>query len=134
MIGLDRGGPVMSWLRTSLCAAVAAVALFAFSVTAHAAGALAIGACAAYGFAYDYPSAEAAQAAALEKCAGTCKQLVTTKKGCLAYAIDGRNPCGPHGFANAPKLGQAQNTALKFCYKHGGKDCVIRAWICDAKG
>ena len=32
------------------------------------------------------------------------------------------------------RLGAAQNTALQFCYKYGGKDCVIRAWICDAKG
>ena len=99
-----------------------------------AAGALAIGACAAYGYAYDYPTPEAAQAAAIEKCSGDCKQVVTTKKGCVAYAIDGRKPCGPNGFANAPRLGEAQNTALKFCYKHGGKDCVIRAWICNSKG
>lgn len=118
--------------RTSLCAAVAAAALFANG--AHAAGALAIGKCAAYGFAYDYPTVEAAKAAALEKCEGDCKQVVTTHKGCVAFAIDGRKPCGPHGFANASKLGDAQNTALKFCYKHGGKDCVIRAWICDSKG
>ena len=55
-------------------------------------------------------------------------------KGCVAFAVDGRKPCGPHGFANASKLGEAQNTALKFCYQHGGRDCVIRAWICDAKG
>jgi hypothetical protein len=120
--------------RTGLCAIVSAVLLFAGAVPMRAAGALAIGACAAYGYAYDYPTSEAAQAAALEKCSGDCKQVVTTKKGCVAFAIDGRKPCGPHGFANAPKLGQAQNTALKHCYKHGGKDCVIRAWICDAKG
>jgi hypothetical protein len=120
--------------RTGLCAIVSAALLFAGTVPMRAAGALAIGACAAYGYAYDYPTSEAAQAAALEKCAGDCKQVVTTKKGCVAFAIDGRKPCGPHGFANAPKLGQAQNTALKHCYKHGGKDCVIRAWICDARG
>ena len=124
----------MSCVRTSLRAALAAAALFSVATAAEGAGALAIGACAAYGYAYDYADAEAAQAAALENCAGSCKQLVTTKKGCVALAIDGRNPCGAHGFANAPRLGQAQNTALKFCYKHGGKDCVIRAWICDAKG
>jgi hypothetical protein len=78
-----------------------------------AAGALAIGACAAYGYAYDYPTSEEAQAATVQKCSGDCKQVVATKKGCVAYAIDGRKPCGPHGFANAPKLGEAQNTALK---------------------
>ena len=120
--------------RTCL-SVISAMALLTTGVApSQAAGALAIGACAAYGYAYDYPTAEEAQAAAIQKCSGECKQVVTTKKGCVAYAIDGRRPCGPNGFANAPKLGEAQNTALKFCYKHGGKDCVIRAWICDAKG
>ena len=120
--------------RTCL-SVTSAMALLATGIAAsQAAGALAIGACAAYGYAYDYATAEEAQAAAIQKCSGDCKQVVTTKKGCVAYAIDGRKPCGPNGFANAPKLGEAQNTALKFCYKHGGKDCVIRAWICDAKG
>ena len=101
--------------------------------TANGAGALAVGACAAYGYAYDYPSSETAQAAAIEKCGGTCKKVVTTEKGCVALAVDGHKPCGPNGFANAPQLGAAQNTALKHCYKYGGKDCVIRAWICDGK-
>ncbi len=124
----------MFCVRTSLRAVLAAAALWGVASAAQAAGALAIGACAAYGYAYDYPNAEAAQAAALEKCTGICKQVVSTKKGCVAFAIDGRKPCGPNGFANAPRLGQAQNTALKSCHKQGGRDCVIRAWICDGKG
>ena len=122
---MSRGGYLLAMLT--------AAALAGASGAAQAAGALAIGQCAAYGYAYDYPNVEAAQTAALEKCVG-CKQVVTTQKGCIAFAIDGQKPCGAHGFANAPKLGQAQNTALKHCYKHGGKSCVIRAWICDAKG
>jgi hypothetical protein len=114
--------------------AVAAIGVLSIGmIPAHAAGALAVGACAAYGYAYDYPSSETAQAAALEKCGGVCKKVVITDKGCVAFAVDGRKPCGPHGYANATKLGAAQNTALKQCYQHGGKDCVIRAWICDGK-
>ncbi len=124
----------MRIVRASLSVVFAACLLFAGAAHANAAGALAIGACAAYGYAYDFPTQEAAQAAAIEKCTGECKHVVTTKKGCVAFAIDGRKPCGPNGFANAPKLGAAQNTALKQCYKHGGKDCVIRAFVCDAKG
>ena len=100
---------------------------------ANAAGALAVGACAAYGYAYDYPSSERAQAAAIEKCGASCKNVVTTRKGCVALAVDGHNSCGPNGYANAAKLGAAQNTALKYCYQYGGKDCMIRAWICDGK-
>ena len=124
----------MRIVRTSLSAVFAVCMLFAGVAQTHAAGALAIGACAAYGYAYDYPTQEAAQTAAIEKCTGTCKQVVATKKGCVAYAIDGHKPCGPNGFANASRLGEAQNTALKQCYKQGGKNCVIRAWICDTRG
>ena len=43
--------------------------------------------------------------------------MVTTQKGCVAFAVDGHKPCGPHGYANAPRLGAAQNTALKSCYQ-----------------
>jgi hypothetical protein len=120
-------------LRAGL-GAVAALGLLSTGLApASAAGALAVGACAAYGYAYDYPSSETAQKAAIEKCGGTCKKVVTTDKGCVALAVDGHKPCGPNGFANAPRLGAAQNTALKYCYQYGGKDCVIRAWICDGK-
>jgi hypothetical protein len=124
-------------MRGLLRAGVGAAALagvLSFQVTvADAAGALAIGKCAAYGYAYDYPSLKGAEAAALAKCDGACKQVVTTTKGCVAFAVDGHQPCGASGYANASRLGAAQNTALKYCYQYGGKDCVIRAWICDGK-
>jgi hypothetical protein len=117
-------------------AVVAIFGLLSLDLTpSHAAGALAIGKCAAYGYAYDYPSIQEAEAAARAKCSGgACNQVVSTQKGCVAFAVDGRKPCGPNGYANGPRLGAAQNTALKHCYKYGGKDCVIRAWICDGKG
>ena len=100
---------------------------------AQAAGALAIGVCGAYGFAYDFAQEAAAAQAALAKCAGGCK-VVAVRRACGAIAIDGRNVCGAHGYAVAARLGQAQNVALRHCYQHGGEHCVIRAWACDAKG
>src|SRR5664279_6078828 len=124
----------MRHLLRATVGTVAIVGLLSVNIgPVKAAGALAVGACAAYGYAYDYPSSETAQAAAIEKCGDTCKKVVTTDKGCVALAVDGHKPCGPNGYANAPRLGVAQNTALKYCYKFGGKDCVIRAWICDGK-
>ena len=42
--------------------------------------------------------------------------------------------CGSYGFAAASRLGPAQNTALRQCYSNGGRDCVIRAFVCDGKG
>jgi hypothetical protein len=102
--------------------------------TARAAGALAIGSCGAYGLAYDFPQPEAANAAALAQCAGGCKVATPMRGNCAALSIDMRNACGAFGYAAAARLGEAQNTALRYCYRNGGKDCVIRAWVCDAKG
>ena len=101
----------------------------------HAAGALAVGACGAYGFAYDYTQADAARAEAMRKCTGRgCRIVASMKRNCAAFAVDMRNACGSYGFASASRLGPAQNTALRQCYSNGGKDCVIRAFVCDAKG
>ena len=75
---------------------------------AQAAGALAVGSCGAYGFAYDYAKEAAAAQAALAKCTGGCK-VVPVRRACGAIAIDGRNACGAHGYAVAARLGEAQN-------------------------
>jgi hypothetical protein len=114
-------------------AAALAIASILAGGTADAAGALAIGPCGAYGFAYDYQREAAASRAALGKCSGGCKVL-RVSRACGAIAVDGRNFCGAYGYAIAARLGQAQNIALRHCYESGGKDCVIRAWACDAKG
>lgn len=100
---------------------------------AHAAGAVAIGQCAAYGQAYDYPNELSAKAAALKQCKGDCT-AVTMKKACAAFSVDLTNPCGPHGYAVRPKISTSLNDATRECYKYGGKECVIRAWVCDGKG
>ncbi|XUM20330.1 DUF4189 domain-containing protein [Bradyrhizobium oligotrophicum S58] len=125
------------------------VALFAFGLTvlvgvariastsvispAHAAGAFAMGQCAAYGQAFDYPAEHLAKAAALKQCKGDCT-AVTMKKACAAFAVDLTNPCGAHGYAVRPTISTSLNEATRECYKYGGKECVIRAWVCDAKG
>jgi Domain of unknown function (DUF4189) len=125
----------MTRFGRALAAVGAAASLWIGGIgVAPAAGALAIGTCGAYGFAYDYPKEAAANRAALGKCAGGGCKVVPVRRACGAIAIDGKNVCGPHGYAVAVRLGQAQNTALRQCYEYGGKDCVIRAWACDAKG
>lgn len=106
--------------------------LIAGMVAGHAAGALAVGACGAYGFAYDYARTDEARVAAQQKCKGNCK-VVSLERACAAYAVDSRNVCGPHGYAVAARLGEAQNTALQKCYQFGGRDCMIRAFTCDGR-
>src|SRR3954463_7584694 len=100
---------------------------------AWAAGAFAVGKCGAYGQAYDYPAEATARAAALKQCKGDCTAL-TMKRACAAFAVDMANPCGAHGYAVKPKISSSLNAATKKCYEFGGKECVIRAWACDAKG
>jgi hypothetical protein len=98
-----------------------------------AAGAFAVGKCGAYGQAYDYPAENSALDVALKRCKGVCTAL-TMKRACAALAIDVTNPCGPHGYAIKPHISSSLNAAMRKCYEFGGKECVIRAWACDAKG
>jgi len=121
--------------RALACMTFGICVLATAAAPGRAAGAMAVGACAAYGYAFDFRNAEAARAAAASKCVGAgCKVVLMLKHSCGAFAIDGHRPCGPHGYASARRLGEAENVALQSCYKYGGKDCVIRAFACDVKG
>jgi hypothetical protein len=104
-----------------------------FITETRAAGAFAVGKCGAYGQAYDYTGEHAARAAARKQCKGDCT-AVTMKRACAALAIDMANPCGAHGYAVKPHISGSLNAATKKCYDSGGKECVIRAWACDARG
>jgi Domain of unknown function (DUF4189) len=102
---------------------------------APAAGALAIGACGAFGETYGFYSVAEARKNALAKCQGqTCRVVATVQRGCAALAVDFTNPCGAQGWGKGRQLGTSQNEALRGCYKNGGKECVIRTFFCDAKG
>ena len=105
-----------------------------FVTESWAAGAFAIGKCGAYGQAYDYVGENAARAAAVKQCKGDCTTTVTMKRACVALSIDMTNPCGAHGYAVKPHISSSLNEATRKCYEFGGKECVIRAWACDAKG
>ncbi len=121
--------------RTSARAVAAAFFLIAALGTAHAAGALAVGSCGAYGYGYDYRKEADARTAAMKKCSGaSCKVVGIMRRGCAAMAIDARHPCGSFGWAINSHLGKAENLSLRRCYQFGGKDCVVRAFACDEKG
>jgi hypothetical protein len=104
-----------------------------FATESWAAGAFAIGKCGAYGQAFDYAGVAGARAAALKQCKGECT-AVTMKHACAALSIDMANPCGAHGYAVEQHISSSLNAATKKCYEFGGKECVIRAWACDARG
>jgi hypothetical protein len=119
-----------------VAACVAALAiLFAGIIETSAAGALATGKCGAFGCAFDDVSPEAAALRARAQCKGPdCKVVTMFRRTCAAFAIDGRNACGPHGWAKADTRVLAQNIASEQCHRFGGKACVIRAWVCDKRG
>ena len=124
----------MRTARFVACLAALAI-LIVSAVPTHAAGALAAGQCGAFGYSFDDYSPEAAALRAKAQCKGRdCKVVTTFRRTCAALAIDGRNPCGPNGWAQDATLASAQNTASEQCHRFGGKNCVIRAWVCDAKG
>jgi hypothetical protein len=105
-----------------------------FAMESLAAGAFAIGKCGAYGQAYDFAGEAGALAAARKQCKGECETTLTMKRACAALSVDLANPCGAHGYAVMPKISSSLNAATKKCYEFGGKECVIRAWACDARG
>ena len=104
-----------------------------WAAPARAAGAFAIGECGAYGQAFDYVAEDTARAAARKQCKGDCT-TVTMKRACAALSIDMANPCGAHGYAVEPRISNSLNEATRKCHEFGGKECVIRAWACDARG
>jgi hypothetical protein len=104
-----------------------------FVTQSWAVGAVAAGKCGAYGQAYDYAGEGVARAAAMKQCKGGCT-TVTMKRACAALSVDMKDPCGAHGYAVRPQISSSLNAATRECYKFGGKECVIRAWACDAKG
>jgi hypothetical protein len=104
-----------------------------FVTESRAAGAFAVGKCGAYGQAYDYAAEAGALAAAKKQCKGECTTM-TMKRACASLAVDMANPCGAHGYAVKTRISSSLNEATRKCYEFGGKECVIRAWACDAKG
>jgi hypothetical protein len=124
-----------SIITVRFCAIVTAVCLWGIAslAPAIAAGALAIGKCGAYGQSYDQSASGLAMAAAKKQCKGECT-AVAMNRACAAFAVDMANPCGAHGYAVAPRISSSLNEATRKCYAFGGKQCVIRAWACDAKG
>jgi Domain of unknown function (DUF4189) len=131
----DISTPVLrAFVVAALLLATAALMLVTFN-TARAAGALAIGACGAFGESFDFRSANDARKSALAKCHGKgCRVVATVNGGCAAFAVDFINACGARGWGKAHALGPSQNDALRACYKNGGRECVIRTFFCDAKG
>jgi Domain of unknown function (DUF4189) len=70
---------------------------------------------------------------ALQECQGDCRIVEWIRGYCAAYALESTDFCnGAKGWATGPNLGRAQNLATAMCEANGGRDCVIRTWVCDS--
>src|SRR5258708_37022443 len=103
------GELLMRTARFAACFAAFAI-LISSVVETNAAGALAMGRCGAFGYAFDDVSPEAAAQRARAQCKGLeCRVGTSFRHACAALTVEGGNGCGPHDLANAATLGR--------CYK-----------------
>ena len=85
-----------------------------------------------YGWAVDYETTAAAQAAALRECGAGCSVVLTFGR-CGAYAADQDVDSTAVGWAESyGSADAARQTALSECRSRGGgSGCVMRAWGCN---
>ena len=84
-----------------------------------------------YGWAVDYETAGAAQAAALRECGGGCRVVLTFER-CAAYAADQDADSTAVGWSESfTSSSSAQQAALSECSSRGGADCTVRVWGCN---
>ncbi len=108
--------------------------LLASGAVAEARGALAIGACGAWGGAWHFDTDNGAQNRALNECRGRNCRVVTTFDGlCAAFAYDRKGNCGAFGWATRATRGEAETAALQECVNANGRECYIRGQFCDGK-
>ena len=84
-----------------------------------------------YGWAVDYETAAAAQAAALRECGGGCRVVLTFAR-CAAYAADQDADSTAVGWSESfTSSSSAQQAALSECNSRGGTGCIVRVWGCN---
>jgi hypothetical protein len=121
-------------MKSVLCVATVIIGMFGITNNAFAWGSLAIDSNqgSAYGYSYDYPTAQAADARALKECGAGCHIVKNFERGCGAYAADQAPGGSAYGWGTASTKQEAQNIALSYCRQYGGTDCIIRVWSCNS--
>lgn len=111
------------------------LSLLGAAATARAAGALAIdnNRGSAYGFSHDYANMGDAERRALSECGRNCRVVLRFQTGCGAYAADQSSGSSVYGWGTASSRDAAQNRAREECRRAGGRNCVLRAWACNAR-
>ena len=123
----------MRTIRPLVAAVLALVVLASSSAAQPLVGALAVDARQGeqWGWAVDYETTAAAQAAALRECGSGCSVALTFGR-CGAYAADQDDASTASGWAESyASADGARQRALAACRSRGGSGCVVRVWGCN---
>jgi hypothetical protein len=86
-----------------------------------------------YGFSFNHPSSEQADARAMRECGSDCAVVLRFGGGqCGAYAADQAKGSNAYGWGTGTTSGGTQGRAMAECRERGGSSCKVRAWGCDA--
>ncbi|WP_411884668.1 DUF4189 domain-containing protein [Polaromonas sp. YR568] len=119
----------------SLAARLALGALLVFAGShAMAAGALAIDSLQGekYGFSFNHPGMEQADARSMRECGPDCAVVLRFAGECGAYAADQAKGSNAYGWGTGSTSSNTQARAMSECRARGGSSCKVRAWGCDA--
>jgi len=86
-----------------------------------------------YGFSFNHPSTDQADARAMRECGTDCAVVLRFGGGqCGAYAADQAKGSNAYGWGTAANSSNAQARAMSECRERGGSSCKVRSWGCDA--
>ena len=84
-----------------------------------------------WGWAIDYPTAQAAAQQALTECGDECHIVMRFSNECAAFVADQAQGSTVSGWAKGSgNSADVQNRAKEECYKRGGTSCLVRVWGC----
>ncbi|MBI1329154.1 MAG: DUF4189 domain-containing protein [Alphaproteobacteria bacterium] len=86
----------------------------------------------AYGYSYNYSTQDDADDRALNECGDDCTIVMRFANQCAAYAADQAYGSTVYGWGKAATKQDAQSIAMNQCAAHGGSQCMVRVWGCDA--
>jgi hypothetical protein len=85
-----------------------------------------------YGFSFNHPSIDQADARAMRECGGDCSVVLRFRAECAAYSADQAKGSNAYGWATGATSSAVQARANSECRAKGGSSCKVRAWGCDA--
>jgi hypothetical protein len=85
-----------------------------------------------YGFSFNHPSIDQADARAMRECGVDCSVVLRFRAECAAYSADQAKGSNAYGWATGATSSAVQARANSECRAKGGSSCKVRSWGCDA--